>query len=54
MPYPVRTAARRLIVSAPAHAQDLPVTLTHEYGETVIPAKPECIATIGNYDLFCY
>jgi iron complex transport system substrate-binding protein len=28
-------------------AQDFPVTLTHEYGETTIAAKPERIATIG-------
>jgi len=36
-----------LAVSAPVLAQDFPVTLTHEYGETVIPARPERIATIG-------
>jgi iron complex transport system substrate-binding protein len=36
-----------LVVAAPVLAQDFPVTLTHEYGETVIPAKPERIATIG-------
>ena len=36
-----------LVAAAPALAQDFPVTLTHTYGETVIPAKPERIATIG-------
>lgn len=35
------------VASVPAIAQDFPVTLTHTYGETVIPAKPERIATIG-------
>lgn len=36
-----------LVAAVPVQAQDFPVTLTHEYGETVIPAKPERIATIG-------
>lgn len=36
-----------LVTVAPVYAQDFPVTLTHEYGETVIAAKPERIATIG-------
>lgn len=36
-----------LLASVPVKAQDFPVTLTHEYGDTVIPAKPQRIATIG-------
>ena len=31
----------------PALSQDFPVRLTHNFGETTIPAKPERIATIG-------
>ena len=36
-----------LAATAPALSQDFPVTIEHIYGETVIPAKPERIATIG-------
>ena len=36
-----------LVAAMPVMAQDFPVTLTHEYGETVIPAKPQRISTIG-------
>lgn len=36
-----------LVAAAPVLAQDFPVTLDHAFGETVIPARPERIATIG-------
>lgn len=34
-------------LAGPARAQDFPVTLSHNFGETTIPARPERIATIG-------
>jgi len=36
-----------IALAVPALAQDFPVTIEHTYGKTVIPAKPERIATIG-------
>jgi iron complex transport system substrate-binding protein len=38
-----------LTVSA-ATAQDFPVTVTHEFGETTIPAKPERIVSVGVHE----
>lgn len=36
-----------LVIAVPVAAQEFPVTLEHNFGETVIPARPERIATIG-------
>ena len=33
-----------------AAAQDFPVTVTHEFGETTIPAKPERIVSVGLHE----
>jgi iron complex transport system substrate-binding protein len=38
-----------LTVSA-ATAQDFPVTVTHQFGETTIPAKPERIVSVGLHE----
>jgi iron complex transport system substrate-binding protein len=38
------------IIAVPALAQDFPVTITHERGETVIPAKPQRVVSIGVHE----
>ncbi len=35
-----------LALAAPASAQDFPLTIKHKFGETVIPEKPERVASI--------
>ena len=34
-------------LSAPAHADDFPVTVEHAFGSTTIPARPERVATVA-------
>ncbi|HWA19852.1 MAG TPA: ABC transporter substrate-binding protein [Devosia sp.] len=36
--------------AAPAFAQNFPVTVTHEFGETTIPAKPQRVVSIGMHE----
>lgn len=38
------------LVAAPSLAQDFPVTIQHERGETVIPAKPERVVSVGVHE----
>jgi iron complex transport system substrate-binding protein len=48
----LRAAALMLAIAAttPVHAQDFPVTITHERGETVILAKPQRVVSVGVHE----
>jgi iron complex transport system substrate-binding protein len=39
-----------LLAAAPTFAQEFPVTIAHERGETVIPAKPQRVVSIGVHE----
>lgn len=49
-PTPVRTllfaSATTLALAVPAMAQQFPLTIAHKFGTTVIPTKPEAVASI--------
>ncbi|GGL71378.1 iron-siderophore ABC transporter substrate-binding protein [Wenxinia marina] len=44
--HPTLTAAALALLAAPAVAQDYPLTIETKFGETVIPERPERIATV--------
>ena len=48
--FPAAVVAAILLFTAPVWAQDFPVTIVHENGETVIPAKPGRIVSLGVHE----
>ncbi len=45
---PVLLAATGLATAFPALGQDFPVTIEHKFGTTIIPAKPERVASVDH------
>ncbi len=46
----LRLSLLALVLATPALAQDFPVTLVHEMGETTIAARPERVVSIGMHE----
>jgi iron complex transport system substrate-binding protein len=43
-------ASAALWSTAPAAAQNFPVTVTHEFGDTIVPAKPQRVVAVGMHE----